>query len=141
MPCGSALHRAYGHRCLRQRPLHPDLGPAGEASRYSVSPHSNRIALRINGPALERAVDSELPSEGMVLGAVQVPPDGRPVLFLADSPTTGGYPVIGVVPETALSAAAQAPPGLPVRFVPLRDRRPADCSGSQRSSGGGDRTP
>ncbi|CAM5715436.1 hypothetical protein SALBM311S_04330 [Streptomyces alboniger] len=49
------------------------------------------------------------------------------MLFLADSPTTGGYPVIGVVPEPGLSAAAQAPPGLPVRFVPLRnpaDRRP-----------------
>ncbi|WSQ09090.1 biotin-dependent carboxyltransferase family protein [Streptomyces sp. NBC_01231] len=98
------------------------------AGRFSVSPNSNRIALRMNGPALERAVDGELPSEGMVLGAVQVPPDGRPVLFLADSPTTGGYPVIGVVPETGLSAAAQAPPGLPVRFAPLRhaaDRRPA----------------
>jgi allophanate hydrolase subunit 2 len=70
-------------------------------------------------------MDGELPSEGMVLGAIQVPPDGRPVLFLADSPTTGGYPVIGVVPETRLPAAAQAAPGLPVRFLPVRGRRPA----------------
>ncbi len=95
------------------------------AGRFCVSPNSNRIALRLEGPALERAVDGELPSEGMVLGAVQVPPDGRPVLFLADSPTTGGYPVIGVVPEARLPAAAQARPGLSVRFAPLRDRRRA----------------
>ncbi|NEB81609.1 biotin-dependent carboxyltransferase family protein, partial [Streptomyces sp. SID14478] len=57
------------------------------------------------------------PSEGMVLGAVQVPPDGRPVVFLHDHPTTGGYPVIAVVPEAALAAAAQAVPGIPVRFT------------------------
>jgi allophanate hydrolase subunit 2 len=56
----------------------------------------------------------------MVTGAVQVPPGGGPVVFLADHPTTGGYPVVGVVPGEALAAAAQAVPGLPVRFVPLR---------------------
>jgi biotin-dependent carboxylase-like uncharacterized protein len=88
--------------------------------RYTVSPDSNRIGLRTLGPVLERARSGELPSEGMVLGAVQVPPDGRPVVFLADHPTTGGYPVIGVVAEAALPAAAQSPPGTPVRFVPLR---------------------
>ncbi|TJZ49667.1 biotin-dependent carboxyltransferase family protein [Streptomyces piniterrae] len=93
------------------------------AARFSVSPASNRIALRTEGPALERAVHGELASEGMVPGAVQVPPDGKPVLFLADCPTTGGYPVIGVVPESRLFAAAQAVPGLPVRFVPTRRRR------------------
>ncbi|MEU3752805.1 biotin-dependent carboxyltransferase family protein [Streptomyces olivoreticuli] len=87
---------------------------------HRVSPASNRIGLRTEGPALARARDGELPSEGMVLGAVQVPPDGRPVVFLADHPTTGGYPVIGVVPEPSLAAAAQAAPGTPVRFVPVR---------------------
>ncbi|KUJ65495.1 allophanate hydrolase [Streptomyces albus subsp. albus] len=85
---------------------------------YRVSAASNRIGLRTEGPALERARQGELPSEGMVLGALQVPPDGRPVLFLADHPTTGGYPVVGVVPERFLDAAAQALPGTPVRFVP-----------------------
>lgn len=85
---------------------------------YRVSPHSNRIGLRTEGPALERAATGELPSEGMVLGAVQVPPDGRPVVFLHDHPTTGGYPVIAVVTESALAAAAQAAVGTPVRFVP-----------------------
>jgi biotin-dependent carboxylase-like uncharacterized protein len=87
---------------------------------YRVSAESNRVGLRTEGPSPERARGGELPSEGMVTGAVQVPPGGGPVVFLADHPTTGGYPVVGVVPGEALAAAAQAVPGLPVRFVPLR---------------------
>nr|WP_237554597.1 biotin-dependent carboxyltransferase family protein [Streptomyces sp. SID4948] len=93
------------------------------AGLYRVSPESNRIGLRTLGPALDRARAGELPSEGMVLGAVQVPPDGRPVVFLSDHPTTGGYPVIGVVPEGSLPAAAQSPPGTRIRFVPVRSTR------------------
>ncbi|NEE23547.1 biotin-dependent carboxyltransferase family protein, partial [Streptomyces sp. SID7499] len=89
---------------------------------YRVSSASNRIGLRTEGPALERARPGELASEGMVLGAVQVPPDGRPVVFLADHPTTGGYPVIAVVRAADLPAAAQAVPGAPVRFVAVRRR-------------------
>ncbi|MGW3360249.1 5-oxoprolinase subunit C family protein [Streptomyces bungoensis] len=89
---------------------------------YRVSSASNRIGLRTEGPALERARTGELPSEGMVLGAVQVPPDGRPVVFLADHPTTGGYPVIAVVRAADLPAAAQAVPGTAVRFVAVRRR-------------------
>ncbi|MEU6480156.1 biotin-dependent carboxyltransferase family protein [Streptomyces sp. NPDC047017] len=90
---------------------------------YRVSSASNRIGLRTEGPALGRAREGELASEGMVLGAVQVPPDGRPVIFLADHPTTGGYPVIAVVHAADLPAAAQAAPGTPVRFVAVRGRR------------------
>ena len=90
---------------------------------YRVSSASNRIGLRTEGPALERARAGELASEGMVLGAVQVPPDGRPVVFLADHPTTGGYPVIAVVRAADLPAAAQAVPGTPVRFVAVRRRQ------------------
>jgi biotin-dependent carboxylase-like uncharacterized protein len=107
-------------------PLHPGprddwfTGPALRTLHtavYRVSERSNRIGLRTEGPALRRARDGELPSEGMVLGAVQVPPDGLPVVFLHDHPTTGGYPVVGVVDEAALAGAAQAVPGTPVRFV------------------------
>jgi len=87
---------------------------------YRVASASNRIALRTEGPPLARSRSGELPSEGMVLGAVQVPPDGRPVVFLADHPTTGGYPVVGVVPHADLAAAAQARPGTPVRFLLTR---------------------
>ncbi|MFJ3924483.1 biotin-dependent carboxyltransferase family protein [Streptomyces sp. NPDC090022] len=89
---------------------------------FRVSALSNRIGLRTEaGSALVRARPGELPSEGMVLGAVQVPPDGLPVVFLADHPVTGGYPVVGVVPPgPALDAAAQARPGVAVRFVRAR---------------------
>ncbi|MHC3819937.1 5-oxoprolinase subunit C family protein [Streptomyces sp. DT9] len=84
---------------------------------YRVSAQSNRIGLRTEGPELARARQGELPSEGMVLGAIQIPPDGRPVVFLNDHPTTGGYPVVGVVPESALAGAARVAPGTVVRFV------------------------
>ncbi|MEV6176411.1 biotin-dependent carboxyltransferase family protein [Streptomyces sp. NPDC052015] len=89
---------------------------------YRVSSASNRIGLRTEGPALERVRPGELASEGMVLGAIQVPPDGRPVVFLADHPTTGGYPVIGVVRAADLPSAAQAVPGTPIRFTAVRRR-------------------
>ncbi|MFC9909513.1 biotin-dependent carboxyltransferase family protein [Streptomyces sp. NPDC127197] len=113
--------------------LHVTLGPRDDwftpaavrtftSRTYQVSAASNRIGLRTEGPALERALPGELPSEGVVLGAVQVPPDGRPVVFLADHPTTGGYPVIAVVGASDLPAAAQAVPGTPVRFVAVRRR-------------------
>lgn len=89
------------------------------AAEWSVSPESNRIGLRLLGPALTRAPGHggrELPSEGVVTGAVQVPASGRPVVFLADHPTTGGYPVLGVVPVRHLAALAQARPGTKVRL-------------------------
>ncbi|HZU56094.1 MAG TPA: urea amidolyase family protein [Actinocrinis sp.] len=83
---------------------------------YTVTPTSNRIALRLDGPALARTGPDTIPSEGAVLGAIQVPADGRPIIFLADHPPTGGYPVIAVVPPDALGPAAQAPPGTRIRF-------------------------
>jgi biotin-dependent carboxylase-like uncharacterized protein len=86
------------------------------AAEYTVASASNRIALRLDGPAVRRAGADTMPSEGTVLGAVQVPADGRPIVFLADHPPTGGYPVLGVVPEAALDMCAQAAPGTRVRF-------------------------
>lgn len=87
------------------------------AGAYAVSSTSNRTALRLDGPALARVDPArELPSEGLVPGAVQVPPDGRPVVFLRDHPVTGGYPVIAVVRRADLDAAAQLRPGDGVRF-------------------------
>jgi biotin-dependent carboxylase-like uncharacterized protein len=93
---------------------------------YTVSPDSDRIGLRLDGTPLPLTGTGvgggvggggEMPSEGMVLGAVQVPPDGRPVVFLADHPTTGGYPVVAVVEEDDLWQCAQLRPGEPVRFT------------------------
>ena len=77
------------------------------SSQYRASKDSNRIALRLDGPAVERTVTAELPSEGLVLGAVQVPADGQPLVFLADHPTTGGYPVIAVVDDSDIGACAR----------------------------------
>lgn len=87
------------------------------SSAYVVSARSDRSGVRLEGPALQRISSDELPSEGVVPGAVQVPPDGQPILFLANSPTTGGYPVIGVVLPVDLAHAAQARPGTRVRFA------------------------
>jgi allophanate hydrolase subunit 2 len=70
----------------------------------------------LRGAALTTATTDGLPSEGVALGAVQVPADGQPLVFLADHPTTGGYPVIGVVDAADLPALAQARPGEKVRF-------------------------
>lgn len=84
---------------------------------WRVLPDSDRIGLRLEGPPLVRTRTDELASEGIVLGAVQVPPDGRPVVFLADHPVTGGYPVVAVVDVRDLWQCAQARPGELIRFV------------------------
>jgi biotin-dependent carboxylase-like uncharacterized protein len=85
---------------------------------YTLSVKSNRVGARLTGPVLHRSVTGELPSEGIVLGAVQVPADGQPLIFLADHPTTGGYPVIAVVDTADLALLAQARPGTTVTFEP-----------------------
>lgn len=86
-------------------------------AEFTVAAESNRIAVRLAGPRLRASREEELPSEGMVLGGVQVPPDGQPLIFLNDHPTTGGYPVIAVVCAADLPACAQLAPGHAVRFA------------------------
>jgi biotin-dependent carboxylase-like uncharacterized protein len=83
---------------------------------YQVTAASNRTGLRLAGPALVRGRTGELPSEGMVTGALEVPHDGQPILLLADHPATGGYPVIAVVHSADIGRAAQLRPGQKVRF-------------------------
>jgi biotin-dependent carboxylase-like uncharacterized protein len=138
LPLGDPTGQARGADQLGSRPV-PDviavpvlLGPRDDwfdraaeqlaAGTWLVSPESNRIGLRLTGPALLRAAEfdsAELPSEPVVTGAVQVPASGRPLIFLADHPTTGGYPVIGVLPAAALALLAQARPGTTVGFRPI----------------------
>lgn len=148
LPLGAAnpfLAEAAAVPRPRDPVLHVDLGPradwftdealrALDGATYEVGSSSNRIGLRLLGAPIARARAGELPTEPMVLGAVQVPPNGQPVVFLADHPTTGGYPVLGVVREADLPACAQARPGdrLVVRITPrapgaagaARDRPP-----------------
>ncbi len=88
-------------------------------TRWSVSPRTDRVGVRLDGAPLQRHPDregAELPSEGVVRGAVQVPAGGQPVLFLADHPVTGGYPVVAVVRAADIDLAAQARPGQEVRL-------------------------
>ena len=80
---------------------------------------TSRVGLRLTGQALTRTRTEELPSEGLVLGAIQVPPDGQPVVMLADHPTTGGYPVLAVVDDDDIGRLVQRPPGSTVRFRPI----------------------
>lgn len=83
---------------------------------WTVTGDADRVGMRLDGPVLERLRPSELPSEGMVPGALQVPPRGRPTILLADGPVTGGYPVIAVATDAALDLLAQARPGSRIRF-------------------------
>lgn len=86
------------------------------SAEFVVSPASDRVGVRLSGPLLQRVVHHELPSEGVVEGAVQVPSDGHPIVMLADHPTTGGYPVIAVVDPRHVRHIAQLAPGDVVRF-------------------------
>jgi len=86
------------------------------AAPYTVGTDSNRVGLRLDGEPLGRARSGELPSEGMVRGALQIPPSGTPVLFLADHPVTGGYPVAAYVLDDDVDRCAQLRPGQPLRF-------------------------
>jgi biotin-dependent carboxylase-like uncharacterized protein len=86
------------------------------SSAYEVTAASNRVGIRLAGPPLRHAGARELPTEGLVEGALQVPPSGQPIVMLADHPVTGGYPVIAVVDEAAVALAAQARPGDRIRF-------------------------
>lgn len=102
-----------------------DLFPAEAwdvlAATGYVSGHADRVGVRID-PArpVPRLSGGEIPSEGMVRGAVQIPADGAPVVFGPDHPVTGGYPVIGVLTAHSADAISQLLPGTPVRFRRLR---------------------
>ncbi|GAA1981660.1 biotin-dependent carboxyltransferase family protein [Amycolatopsis minnesotensis] len=83
---------------------------------HRVTAEANRVGIRLDGPVLRRTRHDELPPEAGILGALQVPPSGHPILFLADHPVTGGYPVPAVVVEDDVDLAAQARPGQAIRF-------------------------
>lgn len=82
---------------------------------------SDRVGARLDGPRLTHAGPSEIVSDGMVPGCIQVPPDGRPIVMLSDCPTTGGYPKIACVVSDDLGLVAQAIPGKSeIRFTAIR---------------------
>jgi len=85
-------------------------------TRWRASGDSDRVGVRLEGGRLDRTRTDELPSEGMVPGALQVPPSGEPVLLLADAPSTGGYPVVAVLLAADVDRAAQLRPGQGLRI-------------------------
>ncbi len=89
------------------------------AADWRATARTNRVGMRLAGPALDRQIRGELPSEGLRPGSIQVPPDGQPVILLADGPVTGGYPVIAVVVSAHLDRLAQVRPGMALRFRPV----------------------
>ena len=99
---------------------HDGRFPAGSLERFfgsafTVLPESDRMGVRLAGPAIGPA-DGELLTCGIVAGAIQVPRGGAPILLLADHQTTGGYPIVATVIEADLGIAAQAAPGETLRF-------------------------
>jgi biotin-dependent carboxylase-like uncharacterized protein len=120
-----AVDQAPGSRVRERARISPgprlDWFDAGSferfvAGRWTVT-DSSRVGVRLSGVRFARRVARDLPSEGLVRGAIQVPPDSDPVMLLADHPTTGGYPVIAVVDPEDVAAVAQIPPGGSVRFT------------------------
>ncbi len=102
--------------------MHDGLGPLTRRP-WTVSSNSDRVGVRLEGDPLERAdafADRELPSEGAVRGSIQVPGSGLPVVFLADHPVTGGYPIVGVLTDESTDRLAQACPGQTIRFSVAR---------------------
>lgn len=121
-PLGAVELRA--HHGPRSAWFTPAAVDALHDTEWVVSTESNRVGVRLDppragrhaAPLLERRIVDELPSEPMVTGSVQVSPDGRPTVLLADHPVTGGYPVIAVVADVSLDLLAQARPGQTVTF-------------------------
>lgn len=96
-----------------------DFGPALFEAAFKVSPQSDRMGVRLNGPALVRASANELLSSAVAPGTIQVPPDGQPLVLMADAQTIGGYPRIGHVIAVDLPLIAQLRPGDSVRFTEI----------------------
>ena len=81
------------------------------AETWSVTSTSDRIGCRLAGPQLHRREPGETVTDGMVFGSIEVPPDGQPIVMMADAPTTGGYPKIATIVTADLPLLAQLVPG------------------------------
>jgi allophanate hydrolase subunit 2 len=90
------------------------------------------MGYRLDGRAVEHSETPEVPSLGLPLGAIQVPPDGRLIVMLADRPVTGGYPVIGCVARADIGRVAQLLPGDTLRFARTGDQGDAAWAGALR---------
>jgi len=83
---------------------------------FTVSKLSDRMGMRLEGPKIENIVDTNIKSEGLIKGVIQVPADGNPIIMLSDHGTIGGYPKIGVVITADYDKLVQLTPGSKVKF-------------------------
>jgi biotin-dependent carboxylase-like uncharacterized protein len=83
---------------------------------YVVTPESDRMGYRLSGPVIAHRGSTGITSDGVVMGSIQIPPDGQPIVMMADHQTTGGYPKIATVIRADLPLLAQSLPGDLVRF-------------------------
>ncbi len=83
---------------------------------YTVSNLSDRMGMRLEGPKLENITNTNIKSEGLVKGVIQVPADGKPIIMFSDHGTIGGYPKIAVIISADLDKVAQLPPGSKIKF-------------------------
>jgi antagonist of KipI len=94
-----------------------EFGEALCATAFALSPQSDRMGLRLTGPALTRSNSDELLSSAVAPGTIQIPPDGHPVVLMADAQTIGGYPQAAHAIAVDLPLLAQLRPGDSVRFI------------------------
>lgn len=83
---------------------------------FTVSKLSDRMGMRLEGPKIENVIDTNIKSEGLIKGAIQVPADGNPIIMLSDHGTIGGYPKIGVVISADYDKLVQLIPGTKIKF-------------------------
>ncbi len=83
---------------------------------FTVSKLSDRMGMRLEGPKIENIVDTNIKSEGLIKGVIQVPADGNPIIMLSDHGTIGGYPKIGVVASVDYDRLVQISPGSKIKF-------------------------
>ncbi|CRF41515.1 biotin-dependent carboxyltransferase family protein [Helicobacter ailurogastricus] len=132
-PAQKKRHLPEKHRPIyhKQASLPALLGPEAHyfslksvrrffASAYKISPRADRMGICLEGEPLERLLQTELVSNPLVLGSVQVPSSGQPIVLMADRQTLGGYPKIATLLKESVIALAQMLPGQVVRFIPLR---------------------
>ncbi|PDW04637.1 hypothetical protein CJ255_02350 [Candidatus Viridilinea mediisalina] len=98
--------------------LSPEAQAALSHANIRIGPDANRIGYRLEGLHLSFQQPLSLPSFGVIAGAIQVPPDGKPILLMAEAQTIGGYPVVAIVIAPDLPLAAQLLPGDPLRLSP-----------------------
>jgi len=127
-PAGLLRRQLGSRQRLPQLPIRilpgPDYDSLDAKSRqalvngiWQISAQGNRMGARLQGPALSRTQGDQILSRGVLPGVIQVPPDGQPIVLLADAQTTGGYPVMAVVIEADLWQFAQFQPGSEIRFA------------------------